>query len=436
MPSLLDVPLPSERRRVSFSQSWIRFDHSRHSGCRRVSGLTRSTPRQCWAEDAVAVMDAARAPSSATIFAPGFTAMSALWYWPPTGPTAGGQASVIVNGAATGAVGARLSKPVSKATGLPIPYTTVVRRTRCRRAGFRRARRSVARQPCRRRSRVPRVVGSRRAVSAASPTHGPSSDEPWHWSDADVRDTPPAITAPTLDASTATGELDVRSGRARPGTSPSTSTAITLRRVARRGSRPCWDDGDSASILDEVEEFITPAPAAASAADRVLTTIVFTDIVGLDSGTRRSSLATTGGMRPCSTITTTSFATSSSDSAAREVNTVGDGFVAIFPEPSTAIDCADAIVDAVRPLGIEVRVGIHAGEVEVRGDDIAGMAVHIGARVAALAGPAWVPVSSTVREIVAGSRRSSPTQRRARTQGRARRLACTHSSARTRAVTH
>ncbi|GAC1646296.1 MAG: hypothetical protein NVS4B6_20270 [Mycobacterium sp.] len=88
-----------------------------------------------------------------------------------------------------------------------------------------------------------------------------------------------------------------------------------------------------------------------------------------------------------------------------EVNTVGDGFVAIFTSPSVAIDCADAIVDAVRPLGIEVRVGIHAGEVEVRGDDIAGMAVHIGARVAALAGPSEVLVSSTVRDIVTGSRR-------------------------------
>ena len=78
----------------------------------------------------------------------------------------------------------------------------------------------------------------------------------------------------------------------------------------------------------------------------------------------------------------------------------------MFTSPSAAIDCAYAIVDAVRPLGIEVRVGIHAGEVEVRGDDIAGMAVHIGARVAALAGSSEVLVSSTVREIVTGSRRA------------------------------
>jgi class 3 adenylate cyclase len=87
------------------------------------------------------------------------------------------------------------------------------------------------------------------------------------------------------------------------------------------------------------------------------------------------------------------------------VNTAGDGFVASFTSPSVAIDCAEAIVDAVRVLGIEVRVGIHAGEVELRGADVAGMAVHIGARVGALAGASEVYVSSTVREIVTGSRR-------------------------------
>ena len=75
-----------------------------------------------------------------------------------------------------------------------------------------------------------------------------------------------------------------------------------------------------------------------------------------------------------------------------------------FVSPSAAIACADELVDAVRVLGIEVRVGIHAGEVEVRGADVAGMAVHIRARVAALAGPSEVLVSSTVRDIVTGSR--------------------------------
>ena len=159
--------------------------------------------------------------------------------------------------------------------------------------------------------------------------------------------------------------------------------------------------GETTAVLDEIEEFITGVRGA-SDAERVLTTIVFTDIVG---STERA--AELGDDRWHALL-------DNHDNVVRrqldrfrglEVNTVGDGFVAIFPSPSTAIDCADAIVDAVRPLRIEVRVGIHAGEVEVRGDDIARMAVHIGARVAALAGPSEVLVSSTVREIVTGSRR-------------------------------
>jgi class 3 adenylate cyclase len=87
----------------------------------------------------------------------------------------------------------------------------------------------------------------------------------------------------------------------------------------------------------------------------------------------------------------------------REVNTVGDGFLATFDGPGRAIQCARSIRDAVRALGIEVRVGLHTGEVEVRGDDVAGVAVHIGARVSAMADPGEVLVSSTVKDLVAGS---------------------------------
>jgi class 3 adenylate cyclase len=159
--------------------------------------------------------------------------------------------------------------------------------------------------------------------------------------------------------------------------------------------------GETGPMLDEIEEFITGMRSGFDA-ERVLTTIVFTDIVG---STQRA--ATLGDDRWHALL-------DNHDNVirhelvrfrGREVNTVGDGFVAMFTSPSVAIDCADAIVDAVHPLGIEVRVGIHAGEVEIRGDDIAGMAVHIGARVGALAGPGEVLVSSTVREIVTGSRR-------------------------------
>jgi class 3 adenylate cyclase len=87
----------------------------------------------------------------------------------------------------------------------------------------------------------------------------------------------------------------------------------------------------------------------------------------------------------------------------REVNTSGDGFLATFDGPQRAIRCATAIRDAVRSLGIEVRAGLHTGECEIRGDDIGGIAVHIGARVSALAGPNDVLVSSTLRDLVIGS---------------------------------
>src|SRR6516225_4376605 len=87
----------------------------------------------------------------------------------------------------------------------------------------------------------------------------------------------------------------------------------------------------------------------------------------------------------------------------REVDTAGEGFLAMFDGPGRGIECGCAIRDAVHALGIEVRAGLHTGEIEVRGDDIAGMAVHIAARVSALAGAAEVLVSSTVKDLVVGS---------------------------------
>ena len=123
------------------------------------------------------------------------------------------------------------------------------------------------------------------------------------------------------------------------------------------------------------------------------------------SWTRRAGprrWATVTGMR-CSTRTTPSCGRSSTRFRGREVNTSGDGFLAMFDGPQRAIRCAMAIRDAVQALGIEVRAGLHTGECEVRGDDIGGIAVHIGARVSALAGPNEVLVSSTLRDLVIGS---------------------------------
>ena len=86
-----------------------------------------------------------------------------------------------------------------------------------------------------------------------------------------------------------------------------------------------------------------------------------------------------------------------------EIDTSGDGFLATFDGPARAVRCARAIAERVRDLGIEIRAGVHVGEIERVGKDIRGIAVHIGARVASLAGPAEILVSSTVRDLVAGS---------------------------------
>ncbi|OBK74826.1 adenylate/guanylate cyclase domain-containing protein [Mycobacterium sp. 1274761.0] len=134
--------------------------------------------------------------------------------------------------------------------------------------------------------------------------------------------------------------------------------------------------------------------------DRVLATVLFTDIV--DSTRRAADM----GDRDWHAMLDAHDAIVRSQLArfrGREVNTSGDGFLATFDGPQRAIRCAMAIRDAVQALGIEVRAGLHTGECEVRGDDIGGIAVHIGARVSALAGANEVLVSSTLRDLVIGS---------------------------------
>ena len=151
--------------------------------------------------------------------------------------------------------------------------------------------------------------------------------------------------------------------------------------------------------FQEIAEFLTGQQADV-ADDRVLATVLFTDIV--DSTRRAAEI----GDRDWHALLDAHDAVVRSQLArfrGREVNTSGDGFLAMFDGPQRAIRCAMAIRDAVRSLGIEVRAGLHTGECEVRGDDISGIAVHIGARVSALAGPNEVLVSSTLRDLVIGS---------------------------------
>jgi class 3 adenylate cyclase len=156
---------------------------------------------------------------------------------------------------------------------------------------------------------------------------------------------------------------------------------------------------DWRASFQEVAEFLTGHHADVTD-DRVLATLLFTDIV--DSTRRAAEL----GDRDWHALLDAHDAVVRSQLArfrGREVNTSGDGFLAMFDGPQRAIRCAMAIREAVQSLGIEVRAGLHTGECEVRGDDIGGIAVHIGARVSALAGANDVLVSSTLRDLVIGS---------------------------------
>ena len=160
-----------------------------------------------------------------------------------------------------------------------------------------------------------------------------------------------------------------------------------------------WWVGDSESVAVAIEEFLIGA-AHSPPPDRVLKTVLFSDIVGstehaVELGDRRWR-----------------HLLDEHDAAVRrdleqyrgvEVKTTGDGFLAAFDGPARAIRCAQAIVADAHSLGVEVRIGLHTGECEVRGDDLAGIAVHLGARIAALSNDGEVLVTSTVRDLVAGS---------------------------------
>src|SRR3984885_3919179 len=152
-------------------------------------------------------------------------------------------------------------------------------------------------------------------------------------------------------------------------------------------------------IFDEVAEFLTGTRPITDI-DRVLVSVLFTDIVG--STERAASL---GDQRWRSLLDRHDHIVREQLRIfrGREVNTTGDGFVASFDGPARAIPCGPAIIDAPRALGIELRVGLHTGECEVRGNDLGGLAVHIAARVGSLASPNEVLVSSTVKDLVVGS---------------------------------
>jgi len=210
----------------------------------------------------------------------------------------------------------------------------------------------------------------------------------------DVRHALPAIRVPTLVLHcTGDARVDVCNSRYLAERIPG------ARCVEFPGGDHSWMHSKTDEILDEIEEFVTGERHAVEP-DRVLATVLFTDIVG------STEHLTTMGDRRWRDLLDEHYWLARRELSrfrGREVKTTGDGILASFDGPARAVRCALAIRDAVQPLGIQIRAGVHTGEVEVMADDLGGIAVHVGARVAAQAGPSEVLASSTVRDLVAGS---------------------------------
>ena len=156
---------------------------------------------------------------------------------------------------------------------------------------------------------------------------------------------------------------------------------------------------DPDQVVDEIEEFLTGVRPSVPI-DRVLATVLFTDVVG---STERAVELGDRRWRELLDEHNRVVRRELERFRGREIDTAGDGFLATFDGPARAVRCAQSIAEAVRAVGLEIRAGVHTGEIELAGDDVRGIAVHTGARVAAKADAGEVLVSSTVKDLVAGS---------------------------------
>jgi class 3 adenylate cyclase len=210
----------------------------------------------------------------------------------------------------------------------------------------------------------------------------------------DLREVLPSIRVPTLVMHRADDRLvRVENGRYMAERIPGAEY------VELPGSDHLWWLGDQDEVLDRIERFLT-GTRAPRVPERLLTTVLFTDIA---DSTRRAGELGDARWRDLLAEHDKLVRDRLAAFQGTEVKTLGDGFLARFDGPTRAIRCAEAIVEAAAALGLRVRAGLHTGECELLDGDLAGIAVSIGARVAALAEPGEVLVSSTVRDLVAGS---------------------------------
>ena len=372
-------------RRLSSFCRVIRFDQRGMGMSSRIGSDATVTP-SCWAEDAITVLDA-MGSERAAVLASGFSAVSALLLAADHPDRV--SHLVLVNASAR-ALWAADYEFGAKSDGAS-PFTTIAHEPDAVERGFD-VLRIVA--PSVASDRAFRSWWDHAGNRAASPSMARKSSEVI--AGADVRHKLSSITAQTLVMHRRDSAfVGVEHGRYLG------DHIACARYVELPGNDSLYWIGDAGPMLDEVEEFVTGSRGEADA-ERVLSTVVITDIVG---STARAATLGDDRWRDLLDHHDATVRNTLDRFRGHEINTAGDGFIATFTSPSGALDCAEAIVDAVASIDLEVRVGVHAGEVEMRGDDIAGMAVHIGARIAALAAPGEVLVSSTVREIVAGSLR-------------------------------
>jgi class 3 adenylate cyclase/pimeloyl-ACP methyl ester carboxylesterase len=236
-------------------------------------------------------------------------------------------------------------------------------------------------------ARVQQVCGSRAAIAQTMAA-----------SDHDVSAALPLIQAPTLvtcqaDCAARLGGLGIAEH------AQYLTERIPNARLSLTRGTDIYPGVGFESAAEHMEEFLT-GTRAVPVSDRVLATVLFTDIVG---STEQLAALGDHAWRDRLDGHDAMVRTHLERFRGREVNTTGDGFLAVFDGPARAVQCAQAVAGGAGPLGIQVRAGVHVGECEVRGDDLAGIAVHIGARVCALAQPGEVLTTSTVRDLVAGS---------------------------------